>query len=202
MTLVSLRVELPDRPGVLGAVASRVGAVKGDVVGVEILERGSGVAVDELVVELADESLIDLLVSEVSEVDGIRVDSVEVVPSHGLDPWVDPIDLCARMADCDEVAALLTRLVAWLSQELHPDAVAVLSPHGVQARAGEMGELPLESVTDSRVANWDAQAAIVPLADSGFVLALKRQRPAWRRREQLIVEGLCLLAGALVKRIA
>ncbi len=45
-----MRVWLPDRPGALGAVASRIGAVRGDVVGIDILETGDGVAVDELVV--------------------------------------------------------------------------------------------------------------------------------------------------------
>ena len=53
-----LRVWLPDRPGALGAVASRIGAVKGDVVGIEILETGSGQAVDELVVRLPDATLL------------------------------------------------------------------------------------------------------------------------------------------------
>ena len=47
-----MRVWLPDRPGALGAVASRIGAVRGDLVGVDILERGAGRAIDELVVEL------------------------------------------------------------------------------------------------------------------------------------------------------
>ena len=57
-----LRLWLPDRPGALGAVASRVGAVGGDVVGIDILERGAGRAIDELVVELPDRSgCVDLL---------------------------------------------------------------------------------------------------------------------------------------------
>ena len=52
MATYVVRVWVPDRPGALGAVASRVGAVRGDLVGVEILERGAGRAIDELVVEL------------------------------------------------------------------------------------------------------------------------------------------------------
>ena len=68
-----LRVWLPDRPGALGAVASRIGAVKGDVVGIEILETGAGQAVDELVVQLPEATLVDLLVNEVRQVDGVIV---------------------------------------------------------------------------------------------------------------------------------
>jgi hypothetical protein len=46
-----VRVWLPDRPGALAQVAGRIGAVHGDVVGIEILERGGGSAIDELAVE-------------------------------------------------------------------------------------------------------------------------------------------------------
>ena len=50
-----MRIWLPDAPGVLGAVAAEIGAVQGNVVGLEVLEREAGVAIDELVVELPDE---------------------------------------------------------------------------------------------------------------------------------------------------
>ena len=54
--LTRMRIWLPDAPGVLGAVAAEIGAVKGNVVGLEVLEREAGVAIDELVVELPDEA--------------------------------------------------------------------------------------------------------------------------------------------------
>ena len=37
-----IRVHLPDRPGALGAVASRIGSVGGDVISIDILQRQSG----------------------------------------------------------------------------------------------------------------------------------------------------------------
>ena len=52
-----LRVWLPDRPGALGAVASRIGAVRGDIVGIDVLERNEGVAIDEFGVVLSDAEL-------------------------------------------------------------------------------------------------------------------------------------------------
>ena len=76
-----MRIWMPDRPGALGAVASRVGAVGGDVVGIDILERGAGRAIDELVVELPDEGLVDLLIEEVRQVDGVDVEDIK--PSTG-----------------------------------------------------------------------------------------------------------------------
>ena len=52
--LTRMRIWLPDAPGVLGAVAAEIGAVDGNVVGLEVLERDAGVAIDEFVVELPD----------------------------------------------------------------------------------------------------------------------------------------------------
>lgn len=74
-----LRVRLPDRPGALGQVASRIGAVGGDIVAIDILERAGGQAIDEFAVELAGDHLVDLLRSEVHEVDGVTVESVRRV---------------------------------------------------------------------------------------------------------------------------
>ena len=72
MTGYVVRIALPDRPGALGLVASRIGAVGGDIVAINILEREGGRAVDEFVVEIGQD-LIDLLQSEIHEVDGVSV---------------------------------------------------------------------------------------------------------------------------------
>ena len=72
MTGYVVRIALPDRPGALGLVASRIGAVGGDIVAINILEREDGRAVDEFVVEIGNE-LIDLLQSEIHEVDGVSI---------------------------------------------------------------------------------------------------------------------------------
>ncbi len=78
-TTFVVRVWLPDRPGALGAVASRIGAVSGDIVGVEILEREQGRAVDEFLVELDGPELVELLIAEVAEVDGVEVAHIRPV---------------------------------------------------------------------------------------------------------------------------
>jgi hypothetical protein len=71
-----VRVWLPDRPGALGQVASRIGAVHGDVIGIDILERGGGSAIDELTVSLPRDELVDLLIAEIRQVDGVAVEDV------------------------------------------------------------------------------------------------------------------------------
>jgi ACT domain-containing protein len=73
-----VRIALPDRPGALGLVASRIGAVGGDIVAINILERVDGNAVDEFVLELAGEHLVELLRSEIHEVDGVRI--LDIMP--------------------------------------------------------------------------------------------------------------------------
>jgi hypothetical protein len=80
-----VRLWLPDRPGALGQVASRIGAVHGDVVGIEILERGGGSAIDDLTVSLPDASLVDLLISEIRQVDGVAVEDVRRVSADRPD---------------------------------------------------------------------------------------------------------------------
>jgi hypothetical protein len=75
--LVRVRIWLPDAPGVLGAVAGEIGTVKGNVLGLEVLEREAGVAVDELVVELPDDpGSVDALSRGVRNVPGAGVEEV------------------------------------------------------------------------------------------------------------------------------
>ena len=68
-----VRIKLPDRPGALGLVASRIGAVGGDIVAINIREREGGQAVDEFVIEIGGHHLIELLRNEIHEVDGVTV---------------------------------------------------------------------------------------------------------------------------------
>src|SRR5688572_8586376 len=94
-----VRMWLPDRPGALGQVASRIGAVRGDVVGIDILERGGGRAVDELVVSLPDASVVDLLVAEITQVDGVAVEEVRRVASDRPDAGLVALGMAASLAE-------------------------------------------------------------------------------------------------------
>jgi hypothetical protein len=76
--LTRMRIWLPDGPGVLGAVAAEIGAAKGNVVGLEVLEREAGVAIDELVVELPDDpGAIDAVCRGIRLVPGVGVEEVK-----------------------------------------------------------------------------------------------------------------------------
>src|SRR2546426_4811263 len=106
MAVFVMRVWLPDRPGALGAVASRIGAVRGDVVGIDILERGAGRAIDELLVELPDPSLVSLLVAEIAQVDGVDVEDVRPAEEGRADPRLRALETAALLVDATDSATL------------------------------------------------------------------------------------------------
>jgi hypothetical protein len=68
---------LPDAPGVLGAVATEIGALNGNVIGLEVLEREAGVAIDEFVVELPDEpGAVEAVCKGIRTIPGAGVEDV------------------------------------------------------------------------------------------------------------------------------
>jgi UTP:GlnB (protein PII) uridylyltransferase len=77
---VVLRIRLPDRPGALGAVASRIGAVGADVTDVSVATRTGGSVVDVFHLTLPDTEVdvMALLCLELREVDGSCVESWSV----------------------------------------------------------------------------------------------------------------------------
>src|SRR5687768_7928563 len=107
MAAFVVRVWIPDRPGALGAVASRIGAVRGDVVGIDILERGAGRAIDELVVDLPEPSLVDLMIGEINEVDGVDVEEVRPLAGEWIDPRVEALESAAVISEQASCETLL-----------------------------------------------------------------------------------------------
>lgn len=96
---VVVRLWLPDRPGALGLVASRIGAARGDVIGIEVLERGAGRVVDELTVVLADPTLTDLMVGEIAAVDGVSVEHVRAIGADRVDPSLATLAAATAIAE-------------------------------------------------------------------------------------------------------
>ena len=144
MATYVVRVWVPDRPGALGAVASRIGAVRGDLVGVEILERGAGRAIDELVVEFPRPDLLDLMISEVNQVDGVDVEDVREVPGAPVDPRLDALETAAYLVERHDPADLLRALVAHVARDFESDWAAVVDP-GAPQPLTSTGALPPEA---------------------------------------------------------
>lgn len=76
-----LRVVLPDQPGMLGALATALGDVGGDILSLDVVERSADGAVDDLVVAVPPGALADGLITAVQSVPGAMVESLR--PFHG-----------------------------------------------------------------------------------------------------------------------
>ncbi|CAN5850203.1 amino acid-binding protein [soil metagenome] len=190
-----LRLWLPDRPGALGAVASRIGAVKGDVVGIEILEIGAGQAVDELVVQLPDATLVDLLVAEVRQVDGVHVEEVRPAGAVGHDLRRETLETAAQLVEASDRDALLRVLRDQAPRSLSASWVAVVDlDAGAVVAAGEGAPLQdwlVAFVHGARsaasIGGADADSSDViwtPVGDVGLAVVVGRERIAWRERER------------------
>ncbi|SDE83379.1 hypothetical protein SAMN04488581_4856 [Mycolicibacterium neoaurum] len=77
-----LRVQLEDRPGSLGSLAVALGSVGADILSLDVVERGAGYAIDDLVVELPPGAMPDALITAAEHIKGVYVDSVR--PHTGL----------------------------------------------------------------------------------------------------------------------
>jgi hypothetical protein len=76
MTLLRIRIKLPDRPGSLGTVARTLGAAGADIVQVVVLERTAGRAVDDVTVSWPEGVSLDVLCDALCSVRGVTVDGV------------------------------------------------------------------------------------------------------------------------------
>lgn len=92
-----IRVQLPDIPGTLGAVATALGEIGADILSVDVVERGSGTAIDDLVVELPKGRLPDVLITAAESIPGVEVDAVR--------PYAGVLDTHRELELVEEVAA-------------------------------------------------------------------------------------------------
>lgn len=91
-----MRVQVPDSPGSLGAVAGALGTVDADILSVDVVERGSGVAIDDLVIELPSGKLPDVLITAAESVRGVEVDAVR--------PYAGVLDTHRELELVEEIA--------------------------------------------------------------------------------------------------
>jgi hypothetical protein len=190
-----LRVWLPDRPGALGQVASRVGAVGGDVVGIDILERGAGRAIDELVIELPGPDLVDLLLSEMQQVDGVDVETITLVADALRDPRLDALETAAILVGAATREQALEELCIHSVRTVGATWAVVVALEGpeIMARQGDAPPIPWlvayvkGSQSSARVAGGDGGPADVvwaPLPAAGMAMVLGRDGNPFRARER------------------
>lgn len=202
-----VRIWLPDRPGALGLVASRIGAIGADIVGIDVLERSEHVAVDEFAIVLGRGDLVNLLVREIEEVDGVSVEEWRLVDRFP-DPRLDALETVEVLAQATERGDLAVALANGVRAEFQADWSALLCEGEALATIGTGAPAP--SVLEALAAGTSASAAVAagdagpddlavaPLDKWDAVLFVGRDGGAFRRRERRQLLAL----GRIADRIA
>ena len=202
-----IRLWLPDRPGTLGRVAAAIGSVGADVTGIEILERGAGMAIDEVTIDVPDTTSVDDVVVALARVDGVAVEDVRRLDDERLDHGVMGLSV---LADFIESNGDVDVLVSGLRRLLEADWVAVVD-RGRSAVLVASGEVPDPSWLVAFLAGTihldDAGSEHTPsdviwahLAGTDLSFAAERRGRAFRAREREQVSAIGHVAGASMRR--
>ncbi len=212
-----LRLVVPDRPGLLGAVATALGAAGVDIVSVDVLERGGGVAVDDVVVDLPPGRLPDSLITAAQAVPGVQVESLR--PFAGPLDTHHELDLLEALARAPEGTAV-ELLAAELPRVFRGGWAAVLRVDGdgggavlaASDAAPALGGIALPwlplasprllpSEDDWLPERWREMAIemmAAPFGDAGTAVVLGRSGgPAFRRSELLRLAHLTGIAATV-----
>lgn len=194
-----IRVQVPDRPGMLGAIATALGHAGVDITGLDVVERTGDTAVDDLMVELPTGRPADVLITAVESIPKVRVESVrpysggshrelELIeeisgnPERGLQIFADGVPRIFRAGWALVVIQEGTRAYRLAESQASPET-----------RAGTLPWLPLTSpiVLDPNV-HWapepwyelDTELAAAPFAGPDKALVVGRPGgPAFRPSE-------------------
>jgi len=202
-----IRLWLPDRPGTLGRVAAAIGSVGADVTGIEILERGAGMAIDEVTIDVPDTTSVDDVVVALARVDGVAVEDVRRLDDERLDHGVMGLSV---LADFIESSGDVDVLVSGLRRLLEADWVAVVD-RGRSAVLVASGEVPDPSwlvaflagtihLDDSGSEHTPSDVIWAHLAGTDLSFAAERRGRAFRAREREQVSAIGRAAGASIRR--
>lgn len=175
--------------------------MRGDVVAIDILERDGGQAVDEVVVDLPPSTPLTLLVDEVCQVDGVRVEEVRVAAaSH--DPRLDALEAVAQLVGSDDTVDLVDGVVDQACKVVKAEWAALVDddPLGYEIVA-RRGEAPsgawlraFVAGSTSASASSGGDVAWAPLAASGLALVVGRVGLPFRARETRHLAALARVA--------
>ena len=203
-----VRVWLPDRPGALAAVAARLGALKGDVLGLEIVERRNGLAIDELVVSLPHGVPVDLIANEVGQVDDVEIEDIRPLQDSTYDPQLDALEAAAIILGAANREELAQALCQHVGRAVRADWVCVLESGG--GVLGSWGDRPNERWLDSfvsgsppcdtpsRMAELDTVWLPLPVASAALIVG---RDTTIRARERHRIAALARIADAWFRRL-
>ncbi|WP_067692522.1 amino acid-binding protein [Nocardia jejuensis] len=186
-----LRVQLPDRPGSLGSLALALGSVGADILSLDVVERGEGFAIDDIVVEVAPGALPDTLITAAESLHDVQVDSLR--PYSGMLDTHRELELIDQVANArdDRLQVLVDGVprvlrVGWSTViDMGPQGafrvVGSQSAPSTQAAAAPWMPLEKPALLDGD-SDWvpqlwrdmDTKLAAAPLGNTGKALLLGR----------------------------
>jgi hypothetical protein len=208
-----LRIVLPDRPGALGAVATALGHVGADILSLDVIERGPGHAIDDLVIELPPDRLADSLVTAAVTVEGVQVESIRPYAGQ-IDPHRELELLDSLAATPDQSLSLLADGVArvfragWALVIAEPvGGVSAVLAAGKSAPEVESLPVPWWPAIPARVlladpewapADWDrlgTELAVAPLGKGALLVGRPAMR--WLPSELMRLQHLAAIASSV-----
>ncbi|MGO4955855.1 amino acid-binding protein [Luteococcus sp. Sow4_B9] len=205
-----LRIQLPDRPGSLGVVATAMGTEGADIAAIEIVEQRDGWVVDDFIVSVPQGLLIESIVGACTELEGVRVLWV----SRNQETWglQGDVSLLNRMLDeparASEIlvngacAVFHTQWTAVISRD---DAKVLLSSSVGPQEGVELSSIgPLDAARcDEMPANWlphwqETPVAICPLDEERTVVLGRSGGPVFLDSELRRLEHLLALTRPAV----
>jgi hypothetical protein len=210
--LYLLRVSVPDRPGALGALASEIGRAGGDITAVDVVERSDAAAVDDILVETADETSANAIEATLRSLPEVAIETWQ--PFTEGDQLGDGLDIVDGLGSASSRAfAAITRIapvvlrarwVAIIDEVSGGVAITQASAGAPRVRWAALPWLPLASA-DAIDADpgwlpheWggDPQLAAAPIGASPMVLlAVRPTGPKFRRAEIARLANLAAIAA-------
>jgi hypothetical protein len=207
MERLAVRVWLPDEPGMLAAIATRIAAIGGNVIGLEVLERSGDIAVDELMVELPETGLADELCRQLQTIGGAGIEEVRPVPPGTEERGLQVIAAALSILETANASASLTALVG-LTGELFDVEWSALADLRSETYVHCTGEVPsidwlLAFVSGARSGvpgggTIGSGVMAGELEEVGLTLCIGRT-VAFRRREHQELEMLVQVADRMCR---
>lgn len=203
-----MRVALPDRPGSLGAVASIVGTVGGDIHAVEVVGRQDGYAIDDFMLALPPGTMPDELVSACTALEDVRVLWFSRYPEgEGLEADIETLERMTAAPDTApeilagaapsvfhcEWALLADRSesVVRYATEMAPD----LTAETLQL-LGPFDDIGTRELLEGWLPDWgEAVVAVAPVRDNLALIVGRQGGPSFLPSELARIRHLAAMAG-------
>jgi hypothetical protein len=195
-----MRVWLGDTPGAFGAVATRIGAAGADLVGIEILESGGGLVIDELILRLPDGVGAADVVAAVDSLDRVSIEEFRLVDDDVVDAEAVVLAAATHICAQSSTEAVIAALMEQASMVVRATWVAFVSQDAVTT----VGSAPTDEWITAFVRGRahaghhrsaiDADAAVFALQRTGGALVVGRDGMTLRDRELRRIEALAQIS--------